>query len=157
MRNLELNEKNTTNKTENHEKILQIVQMYFTTRKERNIIMEISYWTEILKNYVNKEKPLEKTENKLVTFIKENKEEIRKMDTYSNKKTQTEEERDNVKDLQNFLHDNSSVSSLYPPDHWGLTWDTEGENLVPKGNTFNLKDLYAYGNYDNVLRNEYGG
>ena len=49
--------------------------------------MKINYWTEILKNYVNKEKSLEKVKSKLVTFIKENKEEIRKMDTYSDKET----------------------------------------------------------------------
>ena len=61
--------------------------MYFTTKKERNIIMEINHQTEILKDYVDKEKPSEKIENKLVTFIKENKEEIKKMDTYSNKET----------------------------------------------------------------------
>ena len=79
------------------------------------------------------------------------------MNTYSDKKTQTEEEESSVKDLQDFLHDNSSASSLYPPDHWGLTWDTEGENLVSEENTFDLKDLYTYENYDNVLRSEYGG
>ena len=79
--------------------------------------MKISYWTEILKYYVNKEKLLEKVENKLVIFIKENKEEIKKMDIYLDKETQIEEEENSVKDLQNFLHDNSSTSSLYPPDH----------------------------------------
>ena len=62
------------------------MQMYFATRKERNIMMEISYQTEILENYVNKKKSSRKADNKLVTFIKENKKEIKKMDTYSNKK-----------------------------------------------------------------------
>ena len=62
-----------------------------------------------------------------------------------------------MEDLRNFSHDNSSESSLYPPDLWGLTWDAEGENLVPEENTFDLEDLYACGNYDNVLRSEYGG
>ena len=95
--------------------------MYFVTGKERNIIMKISYQTKILENYVNKEKSLEKTENKLVTFIKENRKKIRKMNTYSNKKTQTEKEKNSIKDLRNFLHDNSSTNSLYPPDHWRLT------------------------------------
>ena len=73
--------------------------MYFVTEKERNIIIKINYWTEILENYVNKEKSLKKIKSKLVTFIKENKKEIKKMNTYSDKKTQTEEERDSVKDL----------------------------------------------------------
>ena len=57
------------------------------TRKERNIMIEINYWTEILKNYVNKEKSLRKVKSKLVIFIKKNKEEIKKMDTYLDKKT----------------------------------------------------------------------
>ena len=61
--------------------------MYFVIRKEKNIIIKISYQTKILKNYVNKEKSLEKIENKLVIFIKENKKEIRKMNIYSDKKT----------------------------------------------------------------------
>ena len=78
------------------------------------------------------------------------------MDIYTNKKTQTEKERDSLKDLRNFSHDNSSTNSLYPPDHWGLTWDVEGKNLIPKENTFDLKDLYVYENYDNVLRSKYG-
>ena len=59
--------------------------MYFVTEKERNIIMEINYWTEILNNYVNKKKSSRKVGSKLITFIKENKEEIKKMDTYSDK------------------------------------------------------------------------
>ena len=130
--------------------------MYFTTGQEKNIMMKISYWTEILNNYVNKEKPSRKTENNLVTLIENNKKEIRKMNTYSDKETQTEEERDSVKGPQDFSHDNNSTSSLYPPDHWGLTWDTEGENLISEENTFDLEDLYVCGNYDNVLRNEYG-
>ena len=67
--------------------------MYFVTRKERNIIIKINYQTEILENYVNKRKSLEKVESKLVTFIKENKEEIKKMNTYLKK------ERSSVKDL----------------------------------------------------------
>ena len=95
--------------------------MYFVTEKEKNIMMEISYWTEILKDYVNKEKSLEKVENKFVTLIKENKEEIKKIDIYSDKETQIEGEKDSVKDPQDLSHDNSSTSSLYPPDHWGLT------------------------------------
>ena len=49
--------------------------------------MKISYWTKILKNYINKEKSLGKVKNKLVTFVKENKEEIKKIDTYSDKET----------------------------------------------------------------------
>ena len=60
-----------------------------------------------------------------------------------------------MEDPPDFLHDNSSMNSLYSPDHWRLTWDTEGENLVPEENTFDLEDLYTYGNYDNVLCNEY--
>ena len=43
IKNLRLSKKITTNKTENQEKILRIVQMYFVTEKEKNIIMEISY------------------------------------------------------------------------------------------------------------------
>ena len=131
--------------------------MYFVTKKERNIIMKINYWTKILENYVNKEKLLRKVGNKLVTFIKENKKEIKKMDIYSDKETQIEGEGDSVKGPQDFLHDNSSASSLYPPDHWGLIWDTEGENLVSGENTFDLEDLYTCGNYDNVLYSKYGG
>ena len=95
--------------------------MYFVTGKEKNIIMKISYWTKILKDYVNKKKSLEKVENKLMTFIKKNKKKIKKINTYSDKETQTEKERGNVKDLRNFLHDNSFTNSLYPPDHWRLT------------------------------------
>ena len=86
MKNLGSNGKDTTSKAGNQGKTLQIVQMYFVTREQRNIIMEISYQTEILKNYVNKEKPSGKTENKLVTLIKENKKEIKKMDIYLDKK-----------------------------------------------------------------------
>ena len=61
-----------------------------------------------------------------------------------------------VKDLRNFLHDNSFTSSLYSLDHWGLTWDTKGKNLISEENNFDLEDLYVYEDYDNVLRNEYG-
>ena len=43
MKNSRLNEKNTTNKIENQEKILRIIQIHFTTKEEKNIIMEISY------------------------------------------------------------------------------------------------------------------
>ena len=49
--------------------------------------MKISYQTKTLETYVNKEKPSEKVENKFVIFIKENKKEIRKMNTYSDKET----------------------------------------------------------------------
>ena len=124
--------------------------MYFTIEKQRNLIMEISYWTKILEKYVNKEKSLEKAESKLVTFVEENKKEIKKINIYWNKEVQIEGEGDSVEDS----HDNSSTSSLYPPDHWGLTWDV---NLIPEENTFDLKDLYAYRDYDNVLRNKYEG
>ena len=113
MKNSRSNERDTTDKVENQEKTLRIVQIYFVTEKEKNIIMEISYWTKILENYVNKGKPSEKVGNKLVIFIKENKKDIKKMDTYSDKKTQTEKEKSNVKDLRDFSHDNSSTSSLY--------------------------------------------
>ena len=58
--------------------------------------MKISYQTKILKDYVNKEKSLEKVGNKLVTLIKENKKEIRKMNTYLNKETQTKRERNSI-------------------------------------------------------------
>ena len=115
--NLRLSKKNIINKTRNYKKTLQIIQMYFVTRKQKNIIMKISHWTEILKDYVNKERPSGKTGSKLVTFIKENKKEIRKMDIYLNREVQTEEERDSIKNS----HDNSSTNSLYPPNHWGLT------------------------------------
>ena len=91
--------------------------MYFVTKEEKNVITKISYWTGILKDYVNKEKSLRKTENKLVILIKKNKEKIKKMNTYLNKKTQTKKEENSVKDLRNSLHDNSFTSSLYPPDH----------------------------------------
>ena len=117
MKNSGSNEKDTINKVRNQEKTLQIIQMYFTTEKEKNIIMKINYQTEILKDYVNKEKPSGKVGNKLVILIKENKEEIKKMNIYSDKEIQIEEERDNVKDPSDFLHDNSFTSSLYPPDH----------------------------------------
>ena len=52
-----------------------------------------------------------------MTLIKENKEEIKKMDTYSDKETQIEKERDNIKDPRDFSHDNSSTNSLYSSDH----------------------------------------
>ena len=80
-------------------------------------MMKINYWTGILEDYINKEKPLKKTESKLVTFIKENKKKIKRMDTYSDKETQTEKERDSVKGPRDFLHDNSFTNSLYSPDH----------------------------------------
>ena len=53
----------------------------------------------MLKDYINKKKSLEKIKNKLVTFIKENKEEIKKRNTYSNKETQIKKEKSNIKDL----------------------------------------------------------
>ena len=151
MENLGSNEKNTINKTGNQERTLQIVQIHFTTGKQRNIMMKINYQTEILENYINKEKSSGKIESKLVTFIEENKKEIKNMNTYLNKEIQIKKERDSVKNS----HDNSSTNSLYPPDHQGLTWDTERENLIPEENTFDLEDLYTYGDYDNVLYNEY--
>ena len=129
--------------------------MYFVTKKEKDIMMKISYWTKVLKDYVNKEKPSGKIESKLITLIEENKEDIRKMDTYSDKEIQTKKEESNVKSLQDFLHDNSSTNNLYLPDHWGLVWDTEGENLVSEENIFDLEDLYVCRNYDNVLYSEY--
>ena len=125
--------------------------MYFVIDKEKNIILEINYWTKILEDYVNKEKSLEKTKNKLIIFIKENKKEIKKINTYSNKKTQTKKEENNVEDLQNFLHNNNSTNSLYSLNYWGLTWDTERENLISEENHFDLEDLYTYEDYDNVL------
>ena len=87
MKNLGLNEKITINKVENQEKILQIIQMYFVTRKEKSIIKKISYWTKILKDYVNKKKSLKKVKNRLIILIKENKERIKKINIYLNKKT----------------------------------------------------------------------
>ena len=62
-----------------------------------------------------------------------------------------------VKDYGNPSQDNSPTDSLYPPDHWGMEWDTEGENLVPIEHQYSLDDLYLCGDYDNVLRSEYGG
>ena len=106
-----------TNKVKNLKKILRIVQMYFVTEKEKDIIIKINYWTRILKDYVNKEKLLEKVESKLITFIKENKEEIKKMNIYLDKETQVEKEKSSIKDLYNFLHNNNSTNSLYLPDH----------------------------------------
>ena len=52
------------------------------------------------------------------------------MNSYQNNTIQTEEERDSVKDYGNPLQDNSLTDSLYPPEHWGMEWDTEEENLV---------------------------
>ena len=117
MKNSRSNEKDTTNRVGNQGKTLQIIQMYFAIKKEKDIMTEISYWTKILENYVNKEKLLGKVGSKLVTLIEENKKEIKKMNTYSDKETQTEEEGSSVEDLQDFSHDNSSTNSLYPPDH----------------------------------------
>ena len=85
MEHLGSNGKDTTSKVGNREKTLQIVQMYFTTGKQKNIMMKISHWTEILENYVDKEKPSGKTGSELVTFIEENKKEIKKMNTYLDK------------------------------------------------------------------------
>ena len=66
----------------------------------------------------------------------------------------------NVRDLIELSQNNSSENSLYqpfPPDHWGLEWDEEGENLIPMEHQFSLDDLYTYGDYDNVFRSEYRG
>ena len=60
-----------------------------------------------------------------------------------------------VKSLENSLQDNSSTDSLYPPEQWGMEWDTEEENLVPTEHQYLLNDLYWCGDYDNVLRSEY--
>ena len=111
MENSGLNEKNTTKQTGSQEKTLRIVQMYFANEKENKIMKEISHYITMLEDYVNKKKTSKKTENKLISLIKENKKTIRRMDTYLNTETQTEGERNSVKDLQ----DNSSESSLYPP------------------------------------------
>ena len=52
-----------------------------------------------------------------MTLIKENKKKIKRINTYSNKETQTKEERNNIKDLQDFLHNNSFTSNLYSLDY----------------------------------------
>ena len=52
-----------------------------------------------------------------MTFIKEKKKKIKKMNTYLDKETQTKKEKSNVKDLRNFLHDNSSTNNLYLVNH----------------------------------------
>ena len=36
-----------------------------------------------------------------------------------------------------------------------MKWNTEEENLVPIEHQYLLDDLYLYGDYDNVVRNEY--
>ena len=53
------------------------------------------------------------------------------------------------------LQDNSLLNNLYPPDHWGLEWDEEGENLISMKNNDDIDDLYMYGDYDNILRSDY--
>ena len=62
-----------------------------------------------------------------------------------------------MKDPRNTLQDNSPTDSLYPTEHWDMEWDTEGENLVPTEHQYSLDDLYWCGDYDNVIRSEYGG
>ena len=61
-----------------------------------------------------------------------------------------------MKNLLPSLQDNSSTNSLYPPGHWGMEWDEEGENLIPENDYYTLDDLYTVGDYDNVLLNDHG-
>ena len=73
------------------------------------------------------------------------------------RKTHLERFYHDVKSSGDPSQDNSSTDSLYPPKQWGMKWDTEGENLVPIEHQYSLDDLYLYGDYDNVIRSEYGG
>ena len=68
----------------------------------------------MLENYVKKERPSKKSENKLIETIIKNQKTIRNMNTYYNQETQTKE-RDNVESLSSSLQDNSSTNSLYLP------------------------------------------
>ena len=62
-----------------------------------------------------------------------------------------------MKDRGISLQDNSPTDSLYPSEHWGMKWDTEGENLVLMEHQYSLDDLYLCGDYENVIRSKYGG
>ena len=152
----ESNKKITKKKHENQEKTLRIVQRYFVTRKEKEIMKEISQWIVTLKNYVKKERPSRKNESKLVETITRNQEVIRNMDTYHDQETQTEEG-GSMENLSTSLQDNSSTNSLYPSRHWGMKWDEEEENLISRNDYYTLDDLYTMGDYDNVLQSDHEG
>ena len=66
-----------------------------------------------------------------MNWVKINQETIKEMDSYQENVIQTKEEGSSVKNLKNSLQDNSLTDSLYSPEHWGMEWDTEEENLVP--------------------------
>ena len=77
---------------------------------------KISYYVTILEKFIKKRKQIEKTESKLVKWIKMNQKIIEGMDSYHDNEIQTEEEESSVKDLRNSLQDNSFTDSLYPPE-----------------------------------------
>ena len=84
---LESNGKTMKEKHENQKKILRIVQKYFVTGKEEEIMKEISQWIAVLEDYVKKERPSEKSESKLIETIIRNQKTIRNMDTYYDQET----------------------------------------------------------------------
>ena len=118
--NLESNREVTKKKLENQEGTLRIVQKYFVTKKEKEIMKEISYWIVMLEDYVQKERPSGKNGSKLVETVLTNQETIQNMDTYHDEGTQTEEGGGSVENPSSSPQDNSSTNSLYPPGHWGM-------------------------------------
>ena len=54
--NFESNKKNIQNKHENQKEILQIVNKWFVTKKEKKMMKKISYYVTILKKFIKKEK-----------------------------------------------------------------------------------------------------
>ena len=79
------------------------------------------------------------------------------MDSYQDNTIQTKKERNSIKDLRDSLQDNSFMNSLYSSKHWDMKWDIKEKNLVSIEYQYLLDDLYLYGDYDNVVRNEYRG
>ena len=71
----------------------------------------------MLKDYVRKERPSRKNENKLVETVLINQETIRDINIYRDQETQTEEEGNSVENSLPSLQDNSSTNSLYPSGH----------------------------------------
>ena len=77
---------------------------------------KISYYVTILEELIKKRKQTGKTESELVKWVKTNQKTIEEIDSYQDNETQTEKERDSVKNPRDSLQDNSSTNSLYPPE-----------------------------------------
>ena len=111
----------------------------------------------MLKDYVKKERSSGKSKNKLMKTVLTNQETIQNMNTYHDQETQTKEEENSMENPSSFLQNNSSTNNLYSSGHWGMEWNEEKENLIPRNDYYTLDDLYTIRDYDNVLRSDYEG